>query len=207
MNILIIAATSFELSPIQIHPNHSIETFITGVGLSQTAYALGNKLHSFKADLCIQIGIAGSYDRSLSIGEAVIVKQDCFADLGANDRDGSFMHLTEFLPCNPLNPFEQAILEPSMPALQTSLVMVNAISVNTVHGHQQAIDQVIRKYNPQIETMEGASFFAVCMTLGVPCIQLRSISNYVEPRDRASWNIGLAIKNLHQALKELLESM
>lgn len=207
MNILIVAATSPEFGPEPIHPHHRIETFLTGVGLSQTAYTLGKKLNNYKPDLCIQIGIAGAYDHSISIGETVIVKQDCFADLGANDRDGSFLHLTEILPCNPLNPFEQEYLIPAMPVIHTSLVMVNAISVNTVHGNQEAIDLAIKKYHPQIETMEGAAFFAVCMTMGIPCIQLRSISNFVEPRNRASWKIGLAIKNLHAALEVLLNHL
>jgi futalosine hydrolase len=38
--------------------------------------------------------------------------------------------------------------------------------------------------------------------LQIPCIQLRSISNYVEPRNRSNWNIPLAIKALNDYLLE-----
>jgi futalosine hydrolase len=58
--------------------------------------------------------------------------------------------------------------------------------------------------------MEGAAVFYVCLKQGIKCIQIRSISNYVERRNRDAWNIPLALNNLHkrstQLLKELLHS-
>jgi len=53
--------------------------------------------------------------------------------------------------------------------------------------------------------MEGAAFFYVCQLQKIPHIQIRSISNYVEPRNRANWNISLAIKNLNEVLWKLIQ--
>ncbi|MEO5582139.1 MAG: futalosine hydrolase [Saprospiraceae bacterium] len=207
MNIILCAATELEFGNPKYGISHKIECFVTGVGLTQTAWRLSQKLHSYTPDLCIQVGIAGSFDPMITPGMVTLVQQDCFADLGAQDRDGSFLHLTEILPCNLENPFERLYLRPVIPFMAISLPMVNAISVNTVHGHQPEIDLFKSKYDAQIESMEGASFFAVCMSKNVPCLQIRAISNMVEPRNKSSWQIQLAIDNLHQSLLEIISGL
>jgi futalosine hydrolase len=45
--------------------------------------------------------------------------------------------------------------------------------------------------------MEGAAVLYSCEQTGIPCLQVRSISNYVEPRSKESWKIDLAVKNLN----------
>jgi futalosine hydrolase len=52
--------------------------------------------------------------------------------------------------------------------------------------------------------MEGAAVFFVCRWLGVPCIQIRAISNRVEPRSKAVWDIPLALENLKNSLQKVL---
>lgn len=53
--------------------------------------------------------------------------------------------------------------------------------------------------------MEGAAVFYVANQLNIPAIQIRSISNYVEPRDRANWKIQEALSSLSTVIKPLLE--
>jgi len=54
--------------------------------------------------------------------------------------------------------------------------------------------------------MEGATVFKVCNEFAVPCIQIRAISNNVEKRSKANWNMPLAIHNLnHQVAKIIME--
>jgi futalosine hydrolase len=55
--------------------------------------------------------------------------------------------------------------------------------------------------------MEGAVVLYVCNWVGIPCIQIRSISNFVEPRDSAQWNIPLALEELNQSVKEVLQKL
>jgi len=54
-------------------------------------------------------------------------------------------------------------------------------------------------YGPQTESMEGAAFFMACQNTGTPCLQLRAISNYVEPRKPESWEMATAIQNLTES--------
>ena len=84
---------------------------------------------------------------------------------------------------------------------------VNAITVNTATGSDATRDKLVRKFNPDIETMEGATFFYICRRENIPFLALRAISNIVEIRNKSNWNIKLALLNLAEKLNEVLLTM
>jgi futalosine hydrolase len=53
--------------------------------------------------------------------------------------------------------------------------------------------------------MEGAAVFYTCNIMNTPSIQIRSVSNHIEPRNKANWNIPLAIKALNDYLIEFIQ--
>ena len=55
--------------------------------------------------------------------------------------------------------------------------------------------------------MEGAAVAYVAAKQNIAAIQLRSISNMVEPRNRNHWNIQLALQNLNEVLFAFLSSL
>lgn len=211
MKILIVAATQPEIQPLlslfslaseaeeKNIEKYSITILITGAGMVPTAFALGKHLAAQTYDLAINLGIAGSFDFNLKLGDVCSVKNDTFADLGAEDGEEflSFDHLG-------LGMISQTH-RPNADFSTNELIEVNAITVNTVHGHELSIAKAITRFNPKIESMEGAAFFYACNQLGTPCIQIRAISNYVERRDREKWDVDLAIKNLNETVINLLK--
>jgi futalosine hydrolase len=88
--------------------------------------------------------------------------------------------------------------------IENILTKVRAITVNTCSGSVPTIEKLKNKFNPDIETMEGATFFYICAREKIPFLSVRAISNKVEPRNRDSWDIPLALKNLTEKLKEIL---
>jgi futalosine hydrolase len=54
--------------------------------------------------------------------------------------------------------------------------------------------------------MESAAFFYVCLSQKVPFAALRAISNKVEVRNKAAWNIPQAVQNLETAIREAVGS-
>ncbi|WP_343531147.1 futalosine hydrolase [Pedobacter sp.] len=199
MKTLVVAATQAEIAPTLAHfgiaSNNFIETenfdlLITGVGMVATAFALGQKLNN-KYTLVLNVGIAGSFDREISLGEVVNITHDTFAELGAEDHDN-------FITLPQLGFGENSF----SPTTETALTLreVKGITVNKVHGNAQSIEKTIQLHQPQTESMEGAAVFYACQQLNIPVLQIRSISNYVEPRNRESWKIGLAVKNLNDWL-------
>ena len=155
-------------------------------------------------DVVINVGIAGSFNQKLNIGEVIYVQSDQIADLGIEDKNDfhtlfekGFINKDQF-------PFQNAKLENPY-VFNFKLKKVSAITVNTTHGCTKSIDIFKNKFDADIETMEGAAFFYVCLQERVTFIQIRSISNYVEERNSANWNIPLAIKNLNQELFKLID--
>jgi futalosine hydrolase len=64
---------------------------------------------------------------------------------------------------------------------------------------------VRERFDPDIETMEGAAFMYACLIHGVPFAQVRAASNMVERRNRAAWKLDEAIANLGTVAHQILE--
>ncbi|HNY04052.1 MAG TPA: hypothetical protein PKG48_15770, partial [Bacteroidales bacterium] len=103
-----------------------------------------------------------------------------------------------------LVPLMPAWLKPHGRELIDRLPGVAAITSNTIRGNADSIHR-IRKLAPAgIEGMEGAAFFYACLLTGTPCLQIRSVSNFVEERDKSKWNLDLALKNLNRTLHDFI---
>ena len=89
-------------------------------------------------------------------------------------------------------------------AQTTHLQKVRGITVNKAHGKLASILNTQNLYNPQIESMEGAAFLFCCMKENIPCVQIRSISNWVGERDKNKWKIKEAVSNLNIELKKMI---
>jgi futalosine hydrolase len=224
MHILLVAATPFELAPLVLElssrsSDMDSDTFdlgsvqvtplITGVGLHAAAWHLGRTLLQGSYDLVLNAGIAGAFDRSLELGTVVYVESEQFGDLGVEEADGSFSSLIELGLQNPdTPPFSGGkLLNPEAAEIHF-LPKVQGLSVNKVSGSQEGIDALQTKYpEAQIESMEGAAVFYGCLLTQTPFMEIRSISNYVEPRNREAWNLPLAIDRLNQTLLDFLETL
>ena len=208
MPICIVAATSLELNNLSIHSNQ-FDVLITGIGSAATTYYLTKKIQQSKPSLIIQAGIAGSFDESLPLGTPVIVQKDRFADLGVYEhhqwKDVFDMKLQD--PAT--NPFTNGwLINPHHELLKKlSIEQVTSISINEVTTNPERIQEFRKKYNPSIESMEGAAFHYVCLQENIPFIQLRTISNYVGERDKSHWQMKQAIQNLASTLQGIVSSL
>ncbi len=218
MKILIVSATQFEVKPLldflgiampTIGINNAnidfedkdIKVLITGVGMVNTAFMMGRYINSLY-DMVINVGVCGAFDKQLELGQLVRVTSDVLSEMGAEDGE-------EFLTYDQLNlPGEHMFSEnyTISNSLIDSLKKVKGITVNTVHGNEVNIEKVYQLYHPDIESMEGAAFFAGCVRTDNDFLQIRSISNYVEKRDKSKWQMPLAIKNLNDFLINFINS-
>ena len=201
MKILIVAATRLEIAPIYHRFNLADNDFastpefdilITGVGMTATAFALGRHL-SAKYNLVLNLGIAGSFDKTVPLGSVLNIVSDELAELGAEDHN-------QFIDIESLG-FGRSKFSAHHNLLNdrlSSLRKVTGITVNKVHGNAESIAAIARRLQPVTESMEGAAVFYAAEQSGIPCAQVRSISNYVEPRNKDAWKIGLAIKTLNE---------
>ncbi len=219
MNILLVAATKDELHPfIEKYKvpmarhlssfkstNHSITILITGVGMVATTFYL-TKLFTENSsfDLAINAGIAGAFAPTIKIGEVVYVTEESFGDIGAEDGD-NFISIFElgFIQKNEF-PYINGKLK-SEYIYDHNLRTVTGLTVNTNHGNEVSIEKAKNKFNANIESMEGAAVAYCCSQFKIPWIEIRSISNCIERRDKKNWNIPLAITNLNTWLINFID--
>ncbi|MDX1909933.1 MAG: futalosine hydrolase [Saprospiraceae bacterium] len=216
MHILLVAATPFEIAPLLqwlennfeqtspghfVTPNLQVSILISGVGGSATAGQTARFLALQPINWAINAGIAGAFDPSLAIGSVVQVASERWGDLGVEEADGGFTDLAE-LGFTPQNYWQNPA--PHLPGLPA----VKGLTVNKVHGNEASILLTKKKYpDVQTESMEGAAFFQACLDAGTPFVEIRSISNRVEPRNREAWDIPQAIRELNLHLIGMLETL
>lgn len=223
MKILIVAATWMEVKLLAdemefksekshflkeyYFAQNNVDILITGIGTAFTTFHLTNTLHQNNYNLVINIGISGSLTRELNIGEVVNVVSEEFADLGIEKKE-EFLTLFEigFLDSNEF-PFEQGVLKATNSNGLLELKKVRGITSNTSHGKSASIAEIHEKFSAHVESMEGGAVFYVCNWIGIDCYQIRSISNFVEPRDSSKWNIPIALENLKLSLLEVLSKL
>ncbi len=221
--ILFVAATSSEadsliktdniipVSGSYRYKDFDISILVTGVGAIATLWAMSKWISAKgKPDLAINAGIAGSYREDIAIGDVVMPVTDCFADAGIEDGE-DFLTLTEagLLPADGF-PFRDGLLHADkryFVRMKPLLKPVDAITVNTSTGSETTRTRMLKKFNPDIETMEGAAFFYICTHESVPFLAIRAVSNRVERRNTGNWNIPLALNNLAGRLKEILKTL
>lgn len=215
--ILLAAATKSEIEPfiefLQNHyqaqgdvfqnKNYHIRILITGVGMMQSAISLASELATQQYDAAMQAGIAGAFDTNLKLGEVLAVQSECYGDFGAEDKE-DFIDIVDLGFMNPNEfPYQNGRIVNDKPLfIGVPLALYRSLSVNTVSGNQKTIDARCKKFNCALETMEGIAFHYACKQAKIPFLQIRSVSNFVTPRNKADWEIPLAIKHLNQYLIE-----
>ncbi len=226
MKILLVSATTFEIRPLlsqlvfqgsdndQISHyrcrNAAVDVLITGIGMVATSFYLGKQLHAASYDVAINAGICGSFRESIPIGKVVRITQDYIPELGAEEGE-QFHSITSLGLLDPDTPpyrKGRLISDPKIgsPTL-TTLPKATGITVNTIHGNAGSIEKIKLHCDPDTESMEGAAFFYACLLTEVPCVQVRSVSNFVEVRDKSRWNVELALKNLNKSVGNILKEI
>jgi futalosine hydrolase len=207
MKILITAATFNELQFINNANNITLAE--TGVGVASTIYKL-SKLLTYRYDLVLNIGIAGSFSEKLNIGDVVAVYSETFGDFGVAAKSGFYTCFEENIVDANIFPFTNGILMSKNAEYisdKLSIPMAKGLTNNTVSGEKQLIERLKNKFAPDIETMEGAAFFYVCLMENLTFAGIRAISNMVAPRDKNKWNITLAVKNLSDKVNSFLANI
>lgn len=179
MNILIVAATEFEVKPLLDYlkiaqPNvgmnmslvdneeKDVHVLITGVGMVNTAMMVG-RYSALNYDLVLNVGVCGAFDSTMKLGQLVNITQDILSEMGAEDGDNFITYDSMGLPGEHIFNHQLSEKLASIEALKK----VKSITVNTVHGNEGSIEKIKQRYHPDVENMEGAAFFAACKNSGI----------------------------------------
>jgi futalosine hydrolase len=224
VRILVVTATDGEVAPLVAsltpvpgrssrlksftHDTHSVDVLTTGVGSVATATWCSGVFARERYDLVLNAGVCGSFRPGLPPGHVIHVTTDRLADLGAEDGDAFLSVYDLQLLGEDEFPFTRGRLVNSAPPSNAAIAALSAgdaITVNTAHGSEATIARAVERYNPHVESMEGAAFMYACLVHGVPFAQIRAVSNIVERRNRAAWKMQEAIAALGTTVLTIID--
>lgn len=190
---------------------------VLGVGLLEFATNLAILLSRFSMEgpftHVVLTGICGAYPgRGLNVGDVVRVDSEKVGDLGVVERDGSF---TPWHKVGNGGVENSAVSSPAfaqvyessplrgVPAWLAGLRSVSGLSVNCCTGTAAMAVERVQNFDVDVESMEGASCFSICSVFGMPCCEIRAVSNFASDRDKSTWRI----KDALVALQSLVNSL
>ena len=223
MKLTIVAATKLEIEPLlaefpaRENPgwkglykvNDQLHILVTGIGMLNTAAQLMRYACHHDRDFYFDLGIAGAFNRSFPINSVYQVSSETYGDFGV-ENDENFEDFFEmgFIDKEE-SAFEYGLCKPVTSAFHSkiNLPQATSITVNRVHGNPKTIDMISNKYKADMENMEGLAFYYVLQLMNKPGIEIRSISNYVEKRNKENWDIRGSVDALNATAIPLIKDL
>lgn len=218
--ILVTTATEFEMKILKESCGSllsSCQQCITGVGIAKTAQSLTYFLCETGKTIegVLNIGIGGAYffqnvnGVQPGILDICVAEGEVFGDLGICLGDE-----IEYLPSELIGPIEfdlkNTFYNRCCTVLRKAQIEYHSgmfISVNSVTGKKNRGEKLQKRWNGLCENMEGAAVAQVCKLFSLPLFELRCISNMVEDRNPASWQLQEACDKMAGTTKKILEEI
>ena len=228
-NLLLVSATEIESATIQIAledakaNQHAGKTVIngnlcgwrctllhTGIGSVNAAHALTCQLEVQLPDLVIQFGIGGAYvPTGLPIRSVVLATEEIYGDVGVITPKGWKPADEIGIPLVHGDPphFNHFPLDSQLVSTAAEICGVRCgtfVTVSQCSGVQAVGDALHARFNALCESMEGAAAAHICTLYDVPFLEVRGISNLVEDRQPAQWDIAGAADTAQSTLIKII---
>ena len=230
-NLLLVSATELESGAIQSAlgnaktTQHAGKTVIvgnlcgwrctllhTGIGSVNAAHALTCQLEGQLPDLVIQFGIGGAYvPTALPIRAVVLATEEIYGDVGVLTPEGWKPADEIGIPLVNGDPpiFNRFPLDSRLVSTAAEICGARCgpfVTVSQCSGVQTVGDALHARFNALCESMEGAAAAHICTLYDVPFLEVRGISNLVEDRQPARWDIPGAADAAQSALIQIISN-
>jgi futalosine hydrolase len=211
--ILLVAATEMEALPLAGKTAvHSHELFVAGVGPLETAVRLTRRLCEGRGDisLVLNFGVAGAYAGSgAGLLDLCLAEREVLGDFGICHAES-------------IEPFEGQLASRSVFPLDSRYLAQAAeilgarelgckkgvfVTVNGVSATARRGAMLRAACNGLCENMEGGAVARVCEEFAIPCLEVRCVSNMVEDRNPANWQLAAAVRKCGQAVSLLIDHL
>ena len=212
---LLTAATDFEMKPFLAACRvENVPFLVTGIGPVEAAVRLAARLSGNMETIrgVVNFGVAGAYVQSSPrntprLLDICLARSEVLGDLGIclNDR-------IERIAGRKLRSLASFRMDPALLAAAGRALAVSRIpfvsgtfvTVNCASGTARRGEMLAREHQGLCENMEGAAVARVCQEFGLPCLELRCISNLVEDRDTGRWQLQQACRKAGEATALIL---
>jgi len=189
---------------------------ISGMGKVNAAHAATLMFSRFNPKAIVVFGIGGAYPSSgARIGDLAIAKEEIAGDEGVLTQEGfkdaeyigipllktatSVIYST-YAASEPLVQDALRSLGENEETGRRSVHVGSFVTLSTCTGTAARASELEERYHGLCENMEGAAVAQVAVLHGVPWLEVRGISNIVEERDLATWDIPKATQSVQQAV-------
>lgn len=189
-----------------------------GIGKANAAAATAAVIERFTPTLIINTGCCGAFPYSgLTTGDLALATHDIFADEGCittqrflsiKDMNLPLMHDARgtIFQCIPFSRDLTELVEHWGASTGTPLAKGVFATVSSCSGTDMRAADLYRQTEALCESMEGAAIALTAYRYGIPCFQLRGVSNLVENRDLARWDIPKAVGRVQEIVLKILFS-
>lgn len=190
-----------------------------GVGKANAAAAATALIERHRPGLVIITGCGGAYPGSgLSVGGLAVASDELFADEGAETPDGWLDLRAMQLPLYTQGtqhyyntiPLSRHAAEKAMQLADSHgvrLIRGRFLTVSTCSGTRERGLALSRRHQAICENMEGAAIALVALRYGIPCLEIRGISNLVEDRDLSRWDLPRAVEAAQRFVIKVIEDL
>lgn len=199
--------------------NQRVLLCVGGMGKVNAAHAATLLLTRFAPEALLVFGVGGAYPSSGAVvGDIAVAKQEIAGDEGVLTVDG--FKDTEYIGIPLLKnatttiyttyPAPASLLKHALDTLMSfsnnGKVHVGPfVTLSTCTGTAARARELEKRYRGLCENMEGAAAAQVAALHGVPWIEVRGISNIVEDRDLAKWDIPKAAAAAQMAVLKIVD--
>lgn len=206
-------AAPFAAEPVGIGPltgrrlrtrGARVDVVTSGIGPAAAAAATAFALGADGYDAVLSLGIAGAFaDGGAVVGGLVVADAIVFADLGVLTPDGfaSIASLGFGEGLERVDPPSPAVAALHERCTGTGLPVATGpvLTLATFTGTDRRAADLASRHGAVAEAMEGAGIGAAAAVVGVPTLEVRSVSNLVGDRDREAWDLPGALTALTAA--------
>ena len=186
-----VTAEPVELGPLRAARTASADVVVSGIGPAAAEAATATALAAGGYDAVLSIGICGAFRGTAALGDTVVATELVAADLGA-DSPGGFLGTAELGWQDDTVPVDPALRDAVLARLG-EVVTGPLLTVSTVTGTRARADLLAQRHGAVAEAMEGWGVLVAAQLHGLPVGEVRTVSNVVEDRDTATWDVALAL--------------
>ena len=191
-----------------------------GMGKVNAAHAATVLIERFTPEAVVVFGIGGAYRSSgARTGDLALAREEIAGDEGVLTNDG--FKDTQFIGIPLLAvggsavyntfPAPASLYEAALRSLRSLPLQDDAkahtgtfVTLSTGTGTSARAQELEQRFHALCENMEGAAVAQVAASYGIPWTEVRGISNIVEDRDLARWDIPRAARTVQEAVLHLL---
>lgn len=197
--------------------NTNPHILVTGIGKTNSSLILTHFINNeFKPDEIINSGIAGAFSKTnVSIGDVAVANEEIYGDEGVLTENGfktlknlNFPVLT-IGNTHYYNSFPVKIKPNLIKMIQTmtkiEIIEGKFVTISECTGTEKRKEEMVKRFNPLCESMEGAAILHTCIAFDIPFIEFRGISNYTGSYDKTRWDVNKAMSAVVKVVKAYID--